>query len=145
MAENEFLLAALATGADPDDWTSVESLLSAVDEEPSMRTLDWEFAPAVKFAKLADGTTKAIGLPVARWTFKYLRPEQRENLRDFCAGMSAEVYIRTKTNETSAGARTWGDYQAIMSWMERGEIISDGLSYVEMVEISFTHLIQVGD
>lgn len=141
MAENEFLIALQATGADPDDWTSVETLLSSVDVEPSLRTLEWEMQPYSSYKNLANGQKRGQGFPVIKWTFKYLRPEQRENLRDFCSGVSANVYIRTPVNETAAGVRAWKDYLSTMNWMERGEIIADGLAYVEMVEITFTHCI----
>ncbi len=141
MAETTFLIAALATGSDPDDWTEVQNLLSAVSLDVTLRTLEWEYQPYSRSVILGDGTQRGLGYPRARWLFKGLRPEQRENLKDFCSALSAEVYIRTPTNETAAGVRTWDDFSGILQWTTEPEQV--GLNYVEMVELIFTHLVAV--
>lgn len=141
MAETTFLIAALATGSDPDDWTEVQDLLSAVSGDITLRALEWEYQPYSKSVILGDGTQRGLGYPRARWLFKGLRPEQRENLKDFCSALSAEVYIRTPTNETAAGVRTWDDFSGILQWTTEPEQV--GLNYVEMVELIFTHLVAV--
>lgn len=141
MAETTFLIAALATGSDPDDWTEVQDLLSAVSLDVTLRTLEWEYQPYSRSVILGDGTQRGLGYPRVRWLFKGLRPEQRENLKDFCASLSAEVYIRTPTNETAAGVRTWDDFSGILQWTTEPEQV--GLNYVEMVELIFTHLVAV--
>jgi len=141
MAETTFLIAALATGSDPDDWTEVQDLLSAASLDVTLRALEWEYQPYSKSVILGDGTQRGLGYPRARWLFKGLRPEQRENLKDFCSALSAEVYIRTPTNETAAGVRTWDDFSGILQWTTEPEQV--GLNYVEMVELIFTHLVAV--
>ncbi|MCZ2155745.1 MAG: hypothetical protein LC114_17910 [Bryobacterales bacterium] len=142
MAETTFLIAALATGSDPDDWTEVQDLLSAVSGDITLRALEWEYQDYSKSVILGDGTQRGLGYPKARWLFKGLRPEQRENLRDFVSDLTAEVYIRTPTNETSAGVRTWMDFSALLHWTVESELV--GINYVEMVELTFTHLVPVG-
>lgn len=141
MAETTFLIAALATGSDPDDWTEVQDLLSTTSLDVTLRALEWKYQPYSKSVILGDGTQRGLGYPRARWLFKGLRPEQRENLKDFCSALSAEVYIRTPTNETAAGVRTWDDFSGILQWTTEPEQV--GLNYVEMVELIFTHLVAV--
>jgi len=141
MAATTFLIAALATGSDPDDWSVVETLLSAVSGDVTLRALEWEYQPYAKTVLLANKTRRGLGLGSAVWKFKGLRPEQRENLRDFCSALSAAVYIRTPTNETAAGVRTWDDFSAIMHWTGGVELV--GVNYVEDVEIQFTDLVAI--
>lgn len=144
-APTDFLIAALATGSNPDDWSVVETLLSSVSNDiTSDRSLEWTHADASSYIELQSGKTAGLGFPVVTWKFRGLRLEQRENLRDFCPGFSADVYIRTPTNETIAGVRQWADYQCIAHWAQRSEIISDGIGLAEEVELRFTHCVQVG-
>lgn len=134
---DEFLI---ATTADPDplNWTQVETLLSSVSGDITLdRALEWEFQPYASSVTLGDGTKFGVGFPIVSWKFRALRPEQRENLKDFCAALSGDVYIRTPTNETSAGVRVWDDFQAKMKWTDGYEII--GIEAVEEVVIQFTH------
>ena len=135
----DFLIAASATGSDPNNWSVVSTLLSTGSGDvTSARALQFDYEPFSKYVTLANGHKKGLGYPVAHWVFKALRPAQRENLRDFCTGVSADVYIRTRLTETTAGAETWGDFSAIMKWKEGAELI--GVNYVEVIEITFTHL-----
>lgn len=141
-APTDFLIAALATGTDPNNWSVVDTLLSNVSSDiTGDRATEWEFIPYASEAGLANGKRFGRGYPIARWKFRALRPEQRENLRDFCTGLSADVYIRTPTNETSAGSRTWDDFQAILQWTSGAELV--GVNYVEEVVLEFTHLIAI--
>jgi len=141
MADDTFLIAEKATGSDPDDWTEVEDLLSSVSSDVTLRALDWEFQPYATYQTLGDGLRKGRGSPVGRWKFGALRPEQRENVRDFCTGLSAEVYIRTPTNETASEVRVWRDYLATMHWTPNEEIV--GVNAVEEIEIMFTNCLDV--
>lgn len=144
MAVTDYLIAAKVTGADPDDWTVVETLLSGISRDISSdRALGWEFQQFSKYVKMADGQYKGLGFPTAAWIFKGLRVEQREAMRDYVTGTSAEVYIRTPTNETVDGVRVWKDYVCLVHWVQRSEIIQDGIDYAEMVELRFTHLVEV--
>ena len=70
-----------------------------------------EYEPYARYARLGDGTVRGFGLPVARWTFPVLTLEERTQLKTFCSGPSATVFISTKNN-----ADTFVDYQATMIW-----------------------------
>jgi len=137
----DYLLAAKATGNDPDDWSVVATLLGDSTDITSDRALDWTFQPYVNYVSLADGTRFGRGSPVVTWTFRALRPLQREALRDFCLSLSSEVYIRTPTNEYQSGARVWRDYLCTMLWTPAAEII--GVNAVEDVQIIFRNCLDV--
>ena len=141
MAADTFLIAAKITGSNPDDWTTVESLLASVSGGITLRALEWEYQSYAEKVVLGNGQDLGRGYATARWSFGGLRPEQRENLRDFCTGLSAEVYIRTPTNETAAGVRTWGDFLAIAHWTEGPELVE--VNHVSEPWIAFTHLVAV--
>ena len=142
---DQFLIALETTGSNPATWSVLSTLLASGigAADITLRSLEWAFEPFSKYDRLADCSDKGRGFPIARWTFKGLRVEQRENLRDFCSTPSAKVYIRTPTNETSAGMRIWDDFLGIVHWVQRAELASDGLNMVEMVELTFTHLVAV--
>ena len=61
----------------------------------------------------ASGLSIGKGFPSCQWTFSQLTPAQRDQLRSFCAGKSAIVYIRTMTNDTND---SYANFQAIMTW-----------------------------
>lgn len=75
--------------------------------------------PEPKTAYLPNATTKrtgantkrGFGLPVAYWTFPLLTPAERNQLKTFCAGASATIYITTKLDDD-----TYDDFAAVMNW-----------------------------
>lgn len=138
-APTDFLIAAYATGNNPDNWSVVSTLLSSVSADiSSARVLEWEYQPYSSIVELADGEQFGRGSAQARWIFGALRPEQRENLKDFCTGLTAQVYIRTPTNETSAGVQVWRDALCWMHWNIGPELW--GINAVQEIEIRFTQL-----
>jgi len=74
---------------------------------------------------------------VAYWTFPLLSLDERNQLKSFCPGYSATVYIRTKKDDD-----TYANFQCIMNWVdddtsgrwfgERKEII---IEFVNLVEV----------
>lgn len=138
MAATTFLIAPLATGNNPDNWSMVSNLLSSASADISLRALEWEYQPYASVVELANGQQFGRGAASARWAFGALRPEQRENLKDICPGLSAQVYIRTPTNETIAGVRTWRDALCWMHWNIGPELWS--VDAVLELEIRFTQL-----
>lgn len=58
-----------------------------------------------------DGQQSGHGFPTARWEFDLLTQDMIDQLRTFCSGRSAEVYIRTRINDG-----TMDDFSAIMIW-----------------------------
>jgi hypothetical protein len=100
---------------------------------------EYSFKPQSSFIDVPNGGRRAMGKPVAIWKWAGLRFEQRQLLRAFCTGLSTLVYIKTATNETSSGTRTFTRYSAWMNWNPQTELI--GVNYVEQVEIIFTGLV----
>jgi hypothetical protein len=58
-----------------------------------------------------NGGTRGVGSPVATWSFPILSVAQYNQLKSFCSGASADVYIRTKLDDD-----TYDDFQAKMIW-----------------------------
>ena len=71
------------------------------------------------------------------WVWNILTREQRDQLRTFCTGISAAVYIRTRTNDNSD---EYKNYQAIMHWPLDEE--RDARARMDF-KITFTHLVEV--
>ena len=59
----------------------------------------------------ADGNQRGQGFPTARWEFDELSQAMVTQLRSFCSGQSASVYIKTRKNDG-----TFAIYSAIMLW-----------------------------
>ncbi|MCX6057736.1 MAG: hypothetical protein NTW69_06265 [Chloroflexi bacterium] len=87
--------------------TNIESLTVLI---PNMRSF---FKPYSEVVTLGDGSQFGRGFPQVDWTWNLLTREQRDQLRTFCTGASATVYISTRTNDS---ADTYKNYQAIMFW-----------------------------
>jgi len=135
---DEFLLDN-TSDSNPATWNQVATLLSTVSGDITLaRALEWSYQPYARAVQLHNGQVRGLGYPIAVWRFGALRFEQRENLKDFCSGLSTNVYIRTPTNETAGGVRIWDDFLAIMKWTTESEIV--GLDVVEQVILTFTHL-----
>ncbi len=71
------------------------------------------FKPWATSVVAASGVSIGKGFPSCQWIFSQLTPAQRDQLRAFCTGKSATVYIRTMTNDSSD---SYANYQAIMAW-----------------------------
>jgi hypothetical protein len=87
---------------------------------------------------LGDGSARGVGAPVAIWTFELLEDANpRNQLKEFCPGASADVYIRTLRNDD-----TFGIYQAIMHWpLEE----STDNHWNLKLNIKFTQLVEVSN
>ena len=85
--------------------TALESLTTPVDLP------QWEYYPYARLVTLGSGGTRGIGLPKVVWTFPILDVDQISQLRTFCSGASAQVYIRTKIQDG-----TYADFLADMIW-----------------------------
>lgn len=71
----------------------------------------WTWAPYSSEIDLWDGSKKGMGSPVATWSWGFLKKAQRAMLKTFCAGRSAQVYIKTYKAD-----RTTAVYRAVMVW-----------------------------
>ena len=85
--------------------------------------------------ELESGGVRAGGSTPLNWRFGVLTQAQRDQLKSFCPGASATVYIRTKRNDG-----TYASYQTTMYW-PRDEKRDSG-HYLDMV-IKFDFLVAV--
>lgn len=85
--------------------TALESLTTPV-ELPQ-----WEYYPYSKLVMLGDGNTRGLGFPKVIWTFPLLEVAQITQLRTFCSGASAAVFIRTKKQDGS-----YASFSGTMVW-----------------------------
>lgn len=85
---------------------------------------------------LGDASSRGFGLPSAVWAWDFIVQDQRDQLRTFCTGSSATVYIRTKKRDAS---ETWANYLVKVLWpedeeYELGRILNFELQFRDMVE-----------
>jgi hypothetical protein len=69
------------------------------------------YLPYARTANKGSGGTRGIGSPVAQWMFALLSAAQLNQLKTFCPGASADVYIRTKLDDD-----TYADFSGKMIW-----------------------------
>jgi hypothetical protein len=67
--------------------------------------------PYQELEPLGNLTQRGTGFQSAEWTFPLLTLAQRAQLKTFCSGASAKVYIRTINQ-----AGTYGNYLATLVW-----------------------------
>jgi hypothetical protein len=99
---------------------------------PVPRSIFRDFSEAVV---AASGRSYGRGLPVCKWVFAMLTSAQRQQLKSYCIGLSAVVYIRTLVNDDQ-----YYNYRAIMHWpIDEERDASKRRDRLEF-EIEFTHL-----
>jgi hypothetical protein len=70
-----------------------------------------------------DGQVHGLGWLVTKWHWDFMTQAQYTQLKQFCTGLSASVYINTKNNSD-----TYTSYTAIMIWpVNEPEIINGKL------------------
>lgn len=142
MQDDQFKIALLSTGSDPTDWTLLTTLLSSAGK---LVDPDWSFNPYAKVRISQSGKQHGRGFAIIVWHWNVVTDVQREALRAFCPSpaLSAPVYIRTPVNETSSGAKTWGNFQPEMYWPFGDEDKQGGKMLGLTIE--FHHAIPVPD
>lgn len=85
--------------------TSLDELETPL-EQPKFEFLDWQDTMT-----LEDNTERGVGSQMARWTFPYLESAQRIQLKEFCPGASAHVFIVTKLPDD-----TFAPFECDMIW-----------------------------
>lgn len=116
-------------GTTQANMTNIEALNVPL---PVPRSIFREFAETVV---VANGRSYGRGLPVCKWIFAMLTASQRQQLKSYCAGLSAVVYIRTLTNDDQ-----YYNYRGVMHWpIEEERDPSKRRDRLEF-EIEFTHL-----
>ncbi len=109
---------------------NIESLPTPL---PNMKSYYKQFSELVT---LANGASFGRGFASAEWRWNLLTRPQRDQLRTFCPGTSAAVYIRTRSNDNEDEYKY---FQAIMHF----PIEEEKDTTVRMdVTIVFTHLIE---
>ena len=100
---------------------------------------DWSFQDFASSVETNDGMIIGQGFPVAKWRFNHISEENRAVLRTLCPGLSASVYIHTKTNERDIYGEVWGTFSAVMRWMDTDEdkAANETLGMI----LTFTHLV----
>ena len=76
------------------------------------------YEPWTTTIPLGSGLTRGAGFPKATWHYDFLRQSHRDQLRLFCTGKSAAVYIRTTVNDAQDEFRY---FSAVMNWPDREE------------------------
>lgn len=99
-----------AIGTTLEDLTNLSELETPVEHPKS------EYLPYARTVNKGNGGRRGVGSPVAVWNFPLLSLEERNQLKEFCPGASAVVYIRTKLNDDS-----YADFSANMIWPDSPE------------------------
>lgn len=71
------------------------------------------YRPYAEEKQLVSGLVRGVGYPVAIWQWDVIPRAERDMLRTFCPGQSANVYIRTKTLDSSD---SYANFYAVMVW-----------------------------
>lgn len=112
--------------------TNIESLTTPVTPPKST----WK--PYAEQKDLSSLGTRGLGAPVATWTWTILSRAERDQLRQFCTGSSAAVFIRTRTNESGDAFKY---YSATMIWPTQKEELD--IRRRVNFEIEFRALVEV--
>jgi len=134
-----YMIALKAEGPNPLYWYTLEELIwdAGIPNNP-----DSSYVPHSEVVRSLSGRSYARGYPTATWHWDVISAANRATLRSFCPGASAEVYIRTRTNEIEvSGQDVFIDCLAVMNWMagEEEQEVKKNLG----LDIIFTHLIEV--
>lgn len=80
-------------GATEGGLTALDALTTPLPDPKS------GYLPYTRTVAKGSGAALGIGAPVAQWTFPLLSIDQYKQLRTFCSGASAEIYIITKVDD----------------------------------------------
>jgi hypothetical protein len=80
-------------GTSEGGMTNIESLTTPLPLP------QFDFLPFARTVHKGNGGMRGVGFPVATWTFQLLSLAEYTQLRTFCTGASAEVYIRTRIDD----------------------------------------------
>ncbi len=98
-------MAEFEIGATEGGMTDIGLLTTPLPEPKS------NYLPYARIVNKGNGGTRGVGSPVAQWIFGVLTVEEYNQLKTFCPGASADVYIRTKLDDD-----TFADFQAKLIW-----------------------------
>lgn len=92
--------------------TNVESLTTPLPPPKST------FTPYAEPVDLGNGAVRGAGWASATWNWGFLTQAQRDQLRTYCTGASASVYIVTRKTDTTDAYTT---YSGVMIWPQNEE------------------------
>jgi hypothetical protein len=97
-------------GTAPGSMTNLRDLpVPLYEPEPGSGVSEWS-----RTYFRGDGLRAGDGFPTNVWRFTMLTQEMVNQLRQFCPGISASVYLRTLNPDG-----TWATYSAVMDWDEK--------------------------
>lgn len=96
---------------------------------------DWSYSDYSDEIQLPNGKVRGVGYPRATWRWGYIEKIERTQLKTFCSGKSASVYIKTPVNDG-----TYKTFSAVIVW-PAGEDPSCDI-YQDFV-LEFQHLVEV--
>lgn len=70
---------------------------------------------------LGDQGGRGYGNPSTTWRWGFMTLAQRDQLKTFCPGASATVFIRTKKRDAT---EVWANFQAKMLWPNEEEVVA---------------------
>ena len=112
---------------------NLESLGTPLDAPKST------FVDFSQVIQLGDGTIRGAGWPTSEWHWDFMSQAQRNQLRTFCTGASAAVYIRSRENDDSDAYQY---YTATMVWphpppeKQLGKRLDFAVTFQNMVELT---------
>jgi hypothetical protein len=110
--------------------TSLDSLTTAIPDPKS------SYLPYARVNNKGNGGTRGVGSPVAQWQFPILDVDQYNQLKSFCTGASAHVFIRTKLDDD-----TFDDFEGEMIWPN--ELQDRWAAHRKNLTITFRSLVAV--
>lgn len=69
------------------------------------------YLPYARTPNKGNGGTRGVGSPIAAWSFAVLSVLEYNQLKTFCPGASADIFIRTKLDDD-----TYQDFEAKIIW-----------------------------
>lgn len=117
-------------GATLATMTNFESMATPI---PNPKTF---FKPYAELVTLGNGSSFGRGFPQAEMRWNILTRAQRDQLRTYCTGASAAVFVKLRTNDDEDEYKV---FQGIMHWVEEEE--KDSRARVDFT-LRFTHLIE---
>lgn len=100
-------------GATYGGMTALSTLTEPVPDPKS------NFIPYSRYVQLGNGEVRGLGWAEAVWRWSVMPTRaQRDQLKTFVSGASAEVYIKTRKNESEDSYQV---YTAVMIWPQEEE------------------------
>ncbi len=72
-----------------------------------------KYQPYATVVTTGDGAQRGIGLPMCTLYWRAITRSQRDQLRTFCTGASAPVFVSLPTNDSN---NTYATYTGVMVW-----------------------------